>query len=414
MRNDKNNMNRLLITAIKIAIAALLLTLIVIIAITIFSPVSRLASRNRRLAVSGLFGTDGSLYRIRLQVEQPLKPSGTIANLDHFLSKNPGSSHFKNKANQRRAENYLAPLMPELEKYRMVYADDSREWLPDFLAAVRVLFEQVKSDIYGITGIPDSMLDIRKPPVGAESAIEGTEAAIAEFAAVWVPPGKNIAAIDKELIREYFLKSRRFKKSMLRIDNAWKALIAKLYNISVNPNWQLAAVYDAALNSELNDLIVIVLSADIYRRGRDIMSGISPSGGIGISSAGIQWMPSMSFYKNIPEITGSLKDSAQIFFFVKANIGYTFQDVRTQTWLNQHKDWLSDYIKTYFSNLYSDDIQYLKSDVALAPEWKLAILKADIIHPINLAIVKMNRFGARKVYGVREIAFSRINLIEDR
>ena len=93
------------------------------------------------------------------------------------------------------------------------------------------------------------------------------------------------------------------------------------------------------------------------------------------------------------------------------NLGYTFRDGRTQTWLNRRKDWMTDYFSTFFSGLKSEDFSPVEESDRDIIEWKSARLKAEGIHQINNKIVIVMPFGSKGVYGVRDLAFVRVNLL---
>ena len=128
-------------------------------------------------------------------------------------------------------------------------------------------------------------------------------------------------------------------------------------------------------------------------------------------SPGILWLPDFSYYKNIPELTGQTADEDPTIYFAKVNLGYTFRDGRTQTWLNRRKDWLTDYFSTFFSGVESEDFSPIEDVGKAIIEWKSARLKAEGIHQINRKIVIDMPFGSKGVYGVRDLAFVRVNLL---
>ena len=414
-------MSRSILPIIKITIAAVFLLLVVSLGMVFITPSFRSAEKNRRAAVSGLFGANGSIGVATSLVAAPYSGMGSLANLMHYLSKDPGRERFIRRSDQRRAQAYLEPLSSEIDLYTRAYSGYGVEWTPNFLASTRALFELIERDllgITGITGIPDTFADMSKPAPGTASADEILEKAIEDFSSLWVPFGETPLTYqpDKQRVRDYLIKSRRFKRAMTRLDNSWRSLIAILYNLSINPHWQTAVSFDPSLENELNALTVAVLSGDIHRRSRDIMAAVPESRQTLTSrpTPGIRWNPNLSFYKNIPELNGQTKDLLPTFFFVKINIGYTSQDGRTQTWLNKRKDWLSDYLKSYFANMESQDLSSFEGNDSPVAEWSLAVLKARIIHPINSRIALEHGFGSQRVFGIRELALSRVYLISDK
>ena len=166
--------------------------------------------------------------------------------------------------------------------------------------------------------------------------------------------------------------------------------------------------YKSGLQAELDELIILAVTADLHRRESDLMVRVPSSAG---RDAGILWTPEFSFYKNIPEVTGNTADEVPTVFFSKVNLGYTFRDSRTQTWLNRRKDWLTDYMSMFFSKTTGDDFSPVKQADRNIADWKIARLKAEGIHGINTMIASSLPFGVKKVYGVREMALIRVNLI---
>jgi hypothetical protein len=180
-----------------------------------------------------------------------------------------------------------------------------------------------------------------------------------------------------------------------------------LYNLSVNPRWLTAVQYEPDLSKSLNELIILVLTADIHRRSEDLMKLVFDES----DNPGIIWLPNFSYYKNIPEVSGQTADSDPTIFFAKVNLGYTVRDSRTQTWLNRRKDWLTDYFSAFFTKLTSEDfspVDKIDPDIFL---WKSARLKAEGIHGINSRIITTSPFGSKGVYGVRDLAMVRVNLL---
>jgi hypothetical protein len=88
------------------------------------------------------------------------------------------------------------------------------------------------------------------------------------------------------------------------------------------------------------------------------------------------------------------------------NLGYSFRDGRTQTWLNRRKDWLNDYFNMFFSEKTVES--FSAGDF---PEWRMALLKGEGLNEINKKMVLSLPFGKKKVYGVRELALVKVNLL---
>ncbi len=381
-----------------------------------FTPSRRQSAKNRRMAISTLLGANGNLMTLNSFIASPYLKQGSISHLNHYLSKDPGREEFRRASDQKYAEDYLAAIATEIEMYRKAYTDYSMEWTPDFLATTRALFEEVKQDVLDIAGIPERQIYGTNSAPSVLSFPDRIEQAIKDFSALWEPPGATLQAYrpDKQLVRDYLIGNRRFNKAMRRIDYAWRALVATLYNLSKDSTWQLAVSFDPSLGIELDELTIAALSGDIYRCSQDIMAAVQETDRLSNTpyTPGIRWKPEFSIYKNIPELTGQTQDATTTFFFVKINILYISQDVKTQTWLNQRKDWLSNYFQSYFSDMPSERFISFKTNDETAANWALAMLKARMIHPLNKDISGLLNFSP-KMIGIRELAFARIMLVSD-
>ena len=284
-----------------------------------------------------------------------------------------------------------------------------------FKAINKILFDSVKTDIFDITGYPGELTFLEVPEQRAPSATEYTLRALGRFADSWVPAGQTIETYqtDRQMVRNWLLGNRKFNRRMEAMDEAWKDLIASLYNLSLNPNWKTAVSYAPHLQDELEELILLVLSADIRHRSLDLMAlvedaerepGMPPG-------PGITWSPEFSYYKNIPELTGYTADNEPTIFFSRVSLSYTFRDGRTQTWLNRRKDWLSDYFQTFFSSTRKTDFSPLSGGNRVLKDWSAARLKARAVHGINTRIAVAMPFDTKKVHGVRDVSFVRVNLM---
>ena len=403
------------------AVGALFLVLVVIIAVLLSVPERRYAREARAAAEAALLGkgrADGpqpGLGAVAALVAGPISPGGSLDNLLHYLSKDPGRARFSRPADRRRAEEYFPETSREaLDAYAAVAAaNGAPEWAASYVAGVRFLFESARDELLVLSGVPQSVTTLLDVPADAgPSAADLAEAAVARFAADWIPPRETAATYspDRGRVKEELMGSRRFQKRLEAIDYSWRSLAACLYNLSMNPHWRIAVEYDPRLQTELDELTVLIVTADIHRRGRDLMADVPSSAP---PAAGIIWMPDFSFYKNIPEVTGNTADAETTVFFAKVNLGYTFRDSRTQTWLNRRKDWLTDYVNAFFSRTYIDDFSPVEQSDRNTADWDIARMKAEGIHGINVMIASSIPFGKKKVYGVRDMAFVRVNIIEN-
>jgi len=402
------------------SIAALLIALVVIIIFMLNSPDFREARQSRNTALNTLLsrGFDEpdenslNLHCITMGLRNSYEAGGSLDDLYHFLSKDPGRRDFARAGDRRRSAEYLGGVTGlQAERYTAELKDaglykDEPEWVSGYIGKVQALFGNVRNDLLIITGIPVNLTDLPRPDSDEKSITEKTEVAVGRFAGKWIPRGETWSSysVDREQIRGFLLNNRRFVKRMTALDDSWKELAAALYNLSVNPRWMMAVSYYPELEAELDELTVIVLAADIFRRNEDLMRLVTGSTG-----AGIMWLPEFSYYKNIPELTGQLRMTNPedvTIFFTKVNLGYSFRDGRTQTWLNRRKDWLTDYFNLFFSEKELGD--FTAGDY---PVWRTALLKGRGLHEINRKIVLTLPFGKKKVYGVRDLAFVKVNLL---
>ncbi len=413
------------------SIGILLIALILIIVTMLSTREQRDARQSRAAAVKTLLSRnpDGkesesqNLYLITGLLYKPIKNGGSLDNLNHFLSKDPGRRDFGIAGDRRRLSDYLNGEIGILaEQYSVEFKNSNTdkgmpEWAPDYIGTVRALFDNVRDDLMIISGIPGALTDLPLPDSDETSITQKTEIAVGQFASRWIPSGetKNTYELDRQKIRGYLLGNKRFLKRMEGLDNGWKELTASLYKLSINPRWMTAVGYYPDLRGELNELTILIIAADVYRRNSDLMVLINnPDMGFGNPvSPGILWLPEFSYYKNIPELTGQLRatNNDVTIFFAKVNLGYTFRDGRTQTWLNRRKDWLTDYFNLFFSVRPLDDFSPLENSDITFNEWKSARLKAQGIHGINKKIAAVMPFGVKGVYGVRDLALVKVNLL---
>ena len=393
-----------------VSAALLLIVLVLIITLLTGSPDARLAGARRKEAVRNLLSGSGALVEAAASVAAPYSPGGSLDNLRHFFSKDPGRRQFAGGAGRRRADAYLKGTEDTAQEYidRLTQADHP-EWAAWFTGITRALFSRVRDDILVITGVPRELTYLPLPSDRAESAAGRVRNAVGQFAAIWIPPRRTPASYspNRTEIRNYLLKSRRFKKRMEALDKAWLDLEAALYNLSVDSRWLLAVSFDPALDTELAELTVLTAAANMYRMNYDIMVKVPDNRPV----PGIRWSSDFAYYKNIPEISGQTADTDPTVFFAKVNLGYTFRDSLTQTWLNHRKDWLSDYFLTFFSGTVSEDFSPIGPLTSTESDWQMAHLKAEAVYPINRKILLDNPFGRRKAFGVRRLALVRINLI---
>lgn len=399
------------------SIAVLLIALIVIIVVMLSSPDRNEAQKRRSTAVKTLLSRNSdadmpNMNQIARSLGVPISAGGSLNNLNHFLTKDPGRRDFSGAGDRRKAREYLmGPVGVQAESNISELRNaDIPPWAPDFAGTVKALFGVVKDDILIITGVPASLLtSLERPESDMLSVTLRSEIAVGQFASTWIPRGEMVSLYepDRQVIRSYLMGDKRFVKRLEALDSGWVELTAALYNLSINPRWLSAVEIAPELGKELEELIILVLSADIQRRSVDLMGLVSGDS----SDAGILWLPNFSYYKNIPEVTGQTSDSEPTIFFAKVNLGYTFRDSDTQSWLNRRKDWLTDYFSAFFTGVSSEDFSPIDEKDQSLFVWKTAMLKAEALHGINSRIVATMPLGRKGTYGVRDVAFVRVNLL---
>lgn len=399
----------LVLTAVMISLITTLT-----LALTLRLPRRQLARAARISATKTLFSVSQddkpeNLHRIEARLGAPLRKGGSLEILKLYLSKDPGRRDFVRFSDRNRFREYLDETDHEMIKTYMTQFDgmETPNWIPEYAATIRVLFDAVKRDLLILSGVPAELTPMSIPSSNSPSITENVQLALENFANTWVPRGGMSLsnAPNRQRVRSFLLENWRFRLRLRALDKCWKRLLASLYNLSVDANWILAAKHHPSIQIELDELTMLVLSADIYRRDVDLLARIPAVSG----TPGINWVPNFSYYKNIPELSGYTSDAELTIFTVRVNIGYTFRDGGTQTWLNRRKDWLTDYFNSFFSGIKSSDFNPTGSLFG----WRVARLKAAIIHHINGKIVSESTFGSKGIYGVRDLALLEVNLLVD-
>ena len=411
-------MSRKTLLALSVFIAVSIIALAIVLVLQIDSPQRQLARAARELAVQNLLSVTQrdnleNLHHIEARLNAPRKKGGSLDGLELFLSKEPGRRDFARPLDRSRFRRYLnEDTRRTIEAYMSQFADNKApNWVPEYVSTVRALFDSLKEDLLMLSGVPSELTFMLVPSEDSFPITENIQLALEIFADNWVPRNETSFSYrpSRQRVRSFLLGSWRFRSRLMALDTGWKKLIASLYNLSVDSNWILATKYHPALQAELDELCILVLSADIHRRGEDLLVGIAATGG----ELGMNWIPNLSYYKNIPELSGYTSDEEPTTFVAKVNLGYTSRDGGTQTWLNQRKDWLSDYFNGFFSGIESGDIDPAGSVSQELFEWRIARLKATAMHDINSKIVLESTFGSRGIYGVRDLALLRVNLLVD-
>ncbi len=417
--DNKKSMSRKTLPVLAGAVSILLATLVVIIALMLSDAYSREARLSRRAALSTLLDSGGVLDSIVTRLESPLASDGSLASLFHYLSKDPGRSRFPRAVDRRRQEKYLSGEVLAQSKELAAGVDTGNRpaWAARFAGDVTALFSEVEKDIADLLGVPPEIAAPGFPVSMAESITMETTAAVGNFGRNWIPSGelKRDYSPDRELIRKRLINDRRFQKRMTSQDMAWRRLGASLYSLSVNHRWRVAVEIEPSLSGKIRELTVLFISADLQRRTRDLMAGIVEENQLFESERepGILWIPQLIYYKNIPEITGQTLDEIPTIYIAKVNIGYSIGDRKTQDWLNSRKDYLTDYFQGYFSNRVIEDFSPISPSRQSVVVWRNSRMKAEALYDINSRMIHSFPFGVRGAFGLQDLAFVRVNLLEN-
>ncbi len=99
-----------------------------------------------------------------------------------------------------------------------------------------------------------------------------------------------------------------------------------------------------------------------------------------------------SYYKNLPELSGTTRDAPPLFFIVKVELGYEWGDKKTQLSLSELKAVIADSLRNLFRSKSAADY-----DILVEEE-----LKQDILETVNTQIHRYDKF--RDVKGVQVAA----------
>ncbi|MCK5737479.1 MAG: hypothetical protein KAH21_13425, partial [Spirochaetaceae bacterium] len=186
-------MSRKTIPLLMVSIAVLLFALVIIIVVMLSSLEVRVARESRKNAFQTLLSrspgeldaVDLNLNLITLSLRKPFSSDGSLDNLVHFLSKDPGRREFAGAGDRRRAANYLdGETAVRAERYIAELnisqsPEGLPEWTPEYIGKVRALFDNVRDDLLIISGIPGSLTDFSRPDQDEDSITMKTEAAVA-------------------------------------------------------------------------------------------------------------------------------------------------------------------------------------------------------------------------------------------
>ena len=110
----------------------------------------------------------------------------------------------------------------------------------------------------------------------------------------------------------------------------------------------------------------------------------------------------VSYYKNIPEISGTTNDENPLFFIVKVELAYAWGDKKTQYSLGQLKPVLIDGLRNLFSEKKAADFSSSNED----------LLKEEIVELVNFHIHRYESF--QNVPGIVSVALVKVQVFEFR
>ena len=109
-----------------------------------------------------------------------------------------------------------------------------------------------------------------------------------------------------------------------------------------------------------------------------------------------------SYYKNLPEVSGTTRDDPPLFYIIKVDLGYDWGDKKTQYSLAD----LTPVINDGMRNLFSSKTEF---DYTIEQEDKL---KQEIMEMVNSTIHRYDNF--KKVPGVKTVAIVKKQVFEFR
>ncbi len=109
-----------------------------------------------------------------------------------------------------------------------------------------------------------------------------------------------------------------------------------------------------------------------------------------------------SYYKNLPEVSGTTRDDPPLFFIVKVDLAYDFGDKKTQYSLAELKPVLNDGMRNLLSSKNAEELS-----IEQEPQ-----LKKEIIEMVNRTLKRYDSF--KNVPGVRDVALVKKQVFEFR
>ncbi|MDA3955359.1 hypothetical protein [Oceanispirochaeta sp.] len=109
-----------------------------------------------------------------------------------------------------------------------------------------------------------------------------------------------------------------------------------------------------------------------------------------------------SYYKNIPEVTGTTSDDPPLFFIIKVDLGYAWGDKKTQYSLADLTPVINDGMRNLFSSKTEFDYTIEQEDN----------LKQEIMDMVNTTIHRYDSF--KNVPGIKTVAIVKKQVFEFR
>ncbi len=109
-----------------------------------------------------------------------------------------------------------------------------------------------------------------------------------------------------------------------------------------------------------------------------------------------------SYYKNLPEVSGTTRDDPPLFFIIKVDLGYKWGDKKTQYSLAQLTPVINDGMRNLFSSKNAAHFNIENEDV----------LKQEIMEMVNKTIHRYDSF--KNVPGITTVAIVKKQVFEFR
>ncbi len=108
----------------------------------------------------------------------------------------------------------------------------------------------------------------------------------------------------------------------------------------------------------------------------------------------------VSYYKNLPEISGTTSDEKPLFFILKVELAYDWGDKKTQYSLAELDQVLVDALRNLFSSKKAADFSTANED----------LLKEEIVALVNYHLHRYEKF--KDAPGVVNVALTKVQVFE--